>query len=81
MTKKILIAILALALADSAGASPTVSGDGACGIRAVDNESFVTCEGDRAPEPVAADEVASAPIPADLPVAAPEDSVETILLR
>ncbi len=73
MKKRVLVATLALALANTAGAVPTVSGDGACGIHAVDNESFVTCEGDRAPEPVAADEVASAPIPADPPVAALED--------
>jgi rhodanese-related sulfurtransferase len=33
-------------------AAPQVSGDGACGIRAVDNASFVSCEGDRAPAPV-----------------------------
>lgn len=71
MTTRILIAAVALALANAAGAAPTVSGDGACGIRAVDNESFLTCEGDRAPEPVVTEEAVYAPLPAALPVTAP----------
>lgn len=48
---KSLLLVAALALPGAALATPTVSGDGACGIRAVDNESFVTCDGDRAPAP------------------------------
>ena len=55
MTKPLATAIL-LALCGTAGAAPQVSGDGACGIRAVDNESFLTCEDDRAPAPVDADD-------------------------
>lgn len=51
--KRLPLYFLALALPIGAGATPTVSGDGACGVRAVDNESFLTCEGDRAPEPAA----------------------------
>lgn len=47
-----LLLAAALAFPGAAIATPTVSGDGACGIRAVDNESFVTCDGDRAPAPV-----------------------------
>lgn len=50
--ERILATAIALALAGASAATPQVSGDGACGIRAVDNESFVTCIGDRAPEPV-----------------------------
>jgi hypothetical protein len=53
---------LALALANTAAAAPAVSGDGACGVRAVDNESFLTCEGDRAPEPASAP---AGPVPDD----------------
>jgi rhodanese-related sulfurtransferase len=65
---KPLIAAVLLALSGLAGASPQVSGDGACGIRAVDNESFVTCSGDRAPEPVGPEDHATgtdfiAPLP------------------
>ena len=51
MRKTTLLLAAALALLGAAIATPTVSGDGACGIRAVDNESFVTCDGDRAPAP------------------------------
>jgi len=50
---KTLVTALLLASCGAAGASPQVSGDGACGIRAVDNESFLTCDGDRAPPPAA----------------------------
>jgi hypothetical protein len=56
MKIRFLMAALALALANTAEATPVVSGDGACGVRAVDNESFLTCDGDRAPEPAAAAE-------------------------
>jgi hypothetical protein len=52
MDRRLLFYVVALAFAEGAWAVPAVSGDGACGIRAVDNESFLTCEGDRAPEPV-----------------------------
>ncbi len=52
MTNRLLASALAWALASPALAGPVVSGDGACGIRAVDNESFLTCDGERAPEPV-----------------------------
>jgi rhodanese-related sulfurtransferase len=55
--KKPLIAAVLLALCGAAGATPQVSGDGACGIRAVDNESFVTCDGDRAPSPAGTGDV------------------------
>ena len=50
--KKPLIAALLLALCGGAAAAPQVSGDGACGTLAVDNESFLTCTDGRAPLPV-----------------------------
>lgn len=53
MNGRILMTAVMLAFATSAEATPTVSGDGACGVRAVENESFLTCDGDRAPEAVA----------------------------
>lgn len=52
MNRRHLMTAVMLALANAAGATPTVSGDGACGLRAVENESFLTCEGERAPEAV-----------------------------
>jgi hypothetical protein len=52
MNRRLLYCVVAFAFAKGAWAVPAVSGDGACGIRAVDNESFLTCEGDRAPDPV-----------------------------
>ena len=55
MTKPFATTLL-LALCGAAGAAPQVSGDGACGVRAVDNESFLTCEDGRAPAPVDADD-------------------------
>ena len=48
-TLPLLAAILPFAVPSPA--APTVSGDGACGIRALENESFLTCEGDFAPAP------------------------------
>lgn len=63
MKIRVVMTVLALALAGTAEASPAVSGDGACGVRAVDNESFLTCDGDRAPEPV---ETAEGPVPGDV---------------
>ncbi|MBK6982806.1 MAG: hypothetical protein IPH30_15735 [Betaproteobacteria bacterium] len=57
--KPFLIATLLLASGGLAAAAPQVSGDGACGTLAVDNESFLTCEGGRAPAPV--DDEAGAP--------------------
>ena len=65
MNRTLLLACLA-ALAWPAASAPQVSGDGACGARAVDNASFVTCEGDRAPEPAVPDLT----LPAALPVTA-----------
>ena len=53
--KKPLVTALLLAFCGAAGAAPQVSGDGACGVRAVDNESFLTCVDDRAPPPADAD--------------------------
>jgi rhodanese-related sulfurtransferase len=61
MTNRILAAALALALSHPAGAAPTVSGDGACGIRATDNESFLTCDGERAPAPASPGDAPAAP--------------------
>ncbi|MBL0143510.1 MAG: hypothetical protein IPP91_15700 [Betaproteobacteria bacterium] len=57
--KKSLIAALLLTLCGAVGATPQVSGDGACGVRAVDNESFVTCDGGAAPGPVGPDDLAT----------------------
>ncbi len=65
MNRTLLLACLA-ALAWPAASAPQVSGDGACGARAVDNESFVTCDGDRAPEPAEVD----LSLPAALPLTA-----------
>jgi rhodanese-related sulfurtransferase len=48
--KKPLLVALGLALGGTAFAAPQVSGDGACGIRAIDNASFLSCEADRAPQ-------------------------------
>jgi hypothetical protein len=67
MTKPFATAFL-LALCGAAGAAPQVSGDGACGIRAVDNESFLTCEDGRAPVPVDADDTGD--LPAPMPISA-----------
>jgi hypothetical protein len=64
MRKTTLLFAAALALPGASLATPTVSGDGACGIRAVDNESFVTCEGERASPPAAMPASGSAPVPA-----------------
>lgn len=66
MKKTSLLLAAALSLAGQSSGAPTVSGDGACGVRAVDNESFLTCEGERAPPPP---QVESAPYA--LPVAFP----------
>ena len=51
MKRLVLLAALA-ASAMPAVATPTVSGPGACGIRAVDNQSFLTCAGDQPAEAV-----------------------------
>lgn len=51
MKRKLLFAAM-LAFSAHAQADPKTSGDGACGARAVDNASFLTCDGDRAPEPL-----------------------------
>ena len=68
--KRPIIAAILLALCGAAGASPQVSGDGACGIRAVDNASFLTCIDDQAPQPAAPDDALNGaerlpPIPVD----------------
>lgn len=66
-----LLAVLLAALPGAAFATPQVSGDGACGIRAVDNASFVSCDGDRAPEPLGpVDESLRADFIAPMPVTA-----------
>lgn len=66
-----LVAAVLLALASPSHATPQVSGDGACGIRAVDNESFVTCLGERAPEPVGPEDARpAAQFPPAMPVSA-----------
>jgi hypothetical protein len=66
MRKTSLLLAASLAFPGAALATPTVSGDGACGIRAVDNESFVTCEGERAPAP--APEAADDALPTAFPI-------------
>ena len=69
--KKLLASAIVLALPGAAGASPQVSGDGACGIRALDNESFLTCSDDRAPPPTdPVDVLGAGPLPTIPTVAA-----------
>lgn len=68
--KRILFTAVALAFAGASQATPQVAGDGACGIRAVDNESFVSCDGDRAPDPVGPESVLAAQFPPAMPIAA-----------
>ncbi|MCW5592650.1 MAG: hypothetical protein KIS74_11175 [Burkholderiales bacterium] len=62
-----LLLATALSLLGHSHAAPTVSGDGACGVRALDNESFLTCEGERAPQP-ASTEGATDALPAAIPI-------------
>ena len=69
MKKTSLILAAALSLAGQSSGAPTVSGDGACGARALDNESFLTCEDGRAPQP-ARDESANGNFPAAIPITA-----------
>ena len=69
MKKTPLLVAAALSLAGHSLAAPTVSGDGACGIRALDNESFLTCEGERAPQPASTESAAGA-LPAAFPITA-----------
>ena len=70
MTRRVLMAAVMLAFATASNATPTVSGDGACGVRAVENESFLTCDGDRAPEAVEARGGDDRGFPAALPITA-----------
>jgi rhodanese-related sulfurtransferase len=70
MTKPALMMAAVLALAAPALATPKVSGDGACGVRAVDNESFLSCDGNDAPEPVGIEESRDLGFPAAIPVTA-----------
>ncbi len=67
MKKTSLLLVAALSLAGPSFGAPTVSGDGACGVRAVDNESFLTCEDGRAPQP-AREEGATYAFPAAIPI-------------
>ncbi len=67
MKKTALLLVAALSLAGPSFGAPTVSGDGACGVRAVDNESFLTCEDGRAPQP-AREEGATYAFPAAIPI-------------
>ena len=70
MTRRILMTAVMLAFATASQATQTVSGDGACGVRAVENESFLTCDGDRAAEAVAAQSGGDLGFPAALPITA-----------
>lgn len=70
MTKSRCLVAALLALANPSQATPVVSGDGACGVRAVDNESFLTCEGERAPLPAGAQDAGGGDMPAALPISA-----------
>ncbi len=65
MKRSMIMAVL-VAAALPATAAPQVSGDGACGLRAVDNAAFLTCDGDRAPEAAGVD----TSLPAALPITA-----------
>jgi len=65
-----LLLLTALSVLGHTHAAPTVSGDGACGIRALDNESFLTCEGDRAPEPARTPVDTAGALPVAFPITA-----------
>jgi hypothetical protein len=70
MDKKTLLLAAVLAFPGGALAVPTVSGDGACGPRSVDNESFLTCDDDRAPAPAEAPGAAAGRLPTVFPITA-----------
>jgi rhodanese-related sulfurtransferase len=52
---KRLLVFLAVSASTPLAAAPQVSGDGACGVHAVDNASFVSCDGERAPAAIGDD--------------------------
>ena len=60
--KRLALAAAFTTVALPALATPIVSGPGACGIRAVDNESFVTCAGDEPVQPVGLPQRSAAPV-------------------